>query len=300
MDLGKAMRIAQAISGMTQKDLAAATGLSPSYVSLVATGHRAPSPEVLRQVCEATGVSSKLFTILGENASALDRLSRHELDEVASEFIKLIITPAHPVNTRRPSARSEDTCAYCGCDIAPGDVHYKARKGLLRCWGCEQTKLLEEFEQTGLLSDQLVTLTRTASSATARADGAAQFFASPANWETLQRITKEHQLVSEEVARLDGLLWTPTLKGYLEANKQRKHTGFGGMFRVEVLRAPGRILLTLERRGPKRYKPSLVVTFGGAPSPRLQSCSGRCEELLALVDATENFPELTPIEEEQT
>jgi transcriptional regulator with XRE-family HTH domain len=53
MDYGKAVRVARAISGIQQKELADRAGLNSSYVSLIEMGKRKPSLKAVRALSSA-------------------------------------------------------------------------------------------------------------------------------------------------------------------------------------------------------------------------------------------------------
>lgn len=52
MNYGKAIRVARAIAGMEQKQLAAKANLNPSHISLIEKGARRPSTRaIISRVC---------------------------------------------------------------------------------------------------------------------------------------------------------------------------------------------------------------------------------------------------------
>ena len=61
-----AIRTVRAARGMMQHHLAAATGFTPSYVSLLEDGKRSPSIDTLRRLSSALRVSATALTMLAE------------------------------------------------------------------------------------------------------------------------------------------------------------------------------------------------------------------------------------------
>lgn len=65
--LGRAIQLIRAARGMTTVDLAALTGMSPSYLSLVDRGLRSPSMSALETIAQALEISTAQLFILAES-----------------------------------------------------------------------------------------------------------------------------------------------------------------------------------------------------------------------------------------
>lgn len=70
MRIDTAVRIARAMRGLSQKQLAAAAGLTPSYVSLLEAGQRNPSPETIDRLISALQVPIHIFFLLASEERA--------------------------------------------------------------------------------------------------------------------------------------------------------------------------------------------------------------------------------------
>jgi transcriptional regulator with XRE-family HTH domain len=72
MDYGKALRIARAMAGLQQKEVADRAGINSSHISLIEMGKRKPSVRALDKLCKALGIPNHLFMLLGAEASDLN------------------------------------------------------------------------------------------------------------------------------------------------------------------------------------------------------------------------------------
>jgi transcriptional regulator with XRE-family HTH domain len=91
MDYGKALRIARAISGLQQKDLADKAHLDSSYVSLIEMGKRKPSLKTVRALSQALEIPTSLLTLLASEPEDLTLTDPDELQEVATSLAKLLL-----------------------------------------------------------------------------------------------------------------------------------------------------------------------------------------------------------------
>jgi XRE family transcriptional regulator of biofilm formation len=91
MDYGKALKIARAISGTQQKELAQAAGLDASYVSLIEMGKRAPSLAAIKKLSDALGMPVHLLTLLASEPQDLDISDAGELHRVAESLANLLL-----------------------------------------------------------------------------------------------------------------------------------------------------------------------------------------------------------------
>ena len=90
MDYGRAVRIARAARGISQKQLAARTSLNASYVSLVEAGRRNPSPRTMERLARALKVPVHLMALLGADPDDLAALSPDHAARVGSDLLDLI------------------------------------------------------------------------------------------------------------------------------------------------------------------------------------------------------------------
>lgn len=104
MDFGKALRIARAISGIQQKDLADMAGLDSSYVSLIEKGKRRPSMRAVRALGSALNVPPDLLTILASEREDVALADPQELQDLGESLVKLLLPETFG---RQISAKSE-------------------------------------------------------------------------------------------------------------------------------------------------------------------------------------------------
>lgn len=96
MDYGKALRIARAIAGMEQKQLARAAGLDPSHISLIEKGDRKPSLTAIGKLSRALKIPEPLFNMLAAQSTDLRGIEEREFQEIGVYLAKFLL-------------RSEDT-----------------------------------------------------------------------------------------------------------------------------------------------------------------------------------------------
>ena len=73
MNYGKALRIARAIAGVKQSELARKAKVSHSYISLIEKGARKPSTRAIAKMCRGLHIPEPLFAILAaEKADVKD------------------------------------------------------------------------------------------------------------------------------------------------------------------------------------------------------------------------------------
>lgn len=106
MDYGKALRIARAVSGLQQKDLAQRAGLDSSYVSLIEMGKRKPSLKAVRALSDALKLPTHLFTLLASEPEDLALTEPAELEEIAKSLVKLLLPETFHRDEPRPKRKN--------------------------------------------------------------------------------------------------------------------------------------------------------------------------------------------------
>lgn len=91
MDYGKALRIARAIAGLEQKQLAAAAGLNPSHISLIEKGARKPSITTIGKLCRALDVPEPLFGMLAADSGDLRGIGEQDFQRIGTYLARSII-----------------------------------------------------------------------------------------------------------------------------------------------------------------------------------------------------------------
>jgi len=105
MDYAKAVRIARAISGMQQKELADRAGLNSSYVSLIEMGKRKPSLKAVRALSGALEMPSDLLALLGTEPEDLSLADSSEVEKLAKSLFEVLLT--EPSHTNDPKAKQK-------------------------------------------------------------------------------------------------------------------------------------------------------------------------------------------------
>lgn len=100
MDFAKAVRIARAARGVSQRDLATAAGIRPSYLSMIERGARAnPSTATVRKLADALDLPVTLLMLLGAEADDLNHMAPDEANRLARSLLDAL-TSARSNETR--------------------------------------------------------------------------------------------------------------------------------------------------------------------------------------------------------
>ena len=106
MNYGKALKIARAIAGLQQNELARLAHVNPSLISLIEKGRRRPSVNTIERLARALRIPGHLFALLAAEGRDLNIANAHQLRDVAQSLASLILDdPAgrkRQSRTRRP------------------------------------------------------------------------------------------------------------------------------------------------------------------------------------------------------
>jgi transcriptional regulator with XRE-family HTH domain len=102
MDFAKAIRICRSAHGLTQGQLAKRLKISPSQVSLIESGDRQPSMEVLKNVSRVLNVPLPLLTLLGSEPEDLkDVDTDEEIAALAKTLLRLLVRVGRPQSAHK-------------------------------------------------------------------------------------------------------------------------------------------------------------------------------------------------------
>jgi len=105
MDYGKALRLARALSGLQQQQLAEKAEIDSSYISLIEQGKRTPSVKFIHKLSKAIGIPPYLFTFLAMESEDTEFLDDKELSSIGDALTKLVLnygtTPTESARTRK-------------------------------------------------------------------------------------------------------------------------------------------------------------------------------------------------------
>ena len=92
MDFAKAIRISRSAFGLTQGELAKRLKVSASQVSLIESGDRQPSMDLLKKVSRVLKIPLPLLTLLGSEAEDLaDLHSQEEINDLAKTLLRVLV-----------------------------------------------------------------------------------------------------------------------------------------------------------------------------------------------------------------
>jgi XRE family transcriptional regulator of biofilm formation len=94
MDYGKGIRIARAIAGIRQKQLAKLSGLDASHISLIEKGKRRPSLETLEKLSNALNVPQDLLLLLAAGPNDLKSRTPGEIQRAAESLASMLFSYA--------------------------------------------------------------------------------------------------------------------------------------------------------------------------------------------------------------
>jgi transcriptional regulator with XRE-family HTH domain len=91
MDYGKALKIARAIAGLQQKELANRAGIDPSHISLLEAKRRQPSVGMLQKLSRALGIPHHLLVLLAAESDDLEISDPAELRRVSESLTRFLL-----------------------------------------------------------------------------------------------------------------------------------------------------------------------------------------------------------------
>jgi len=101
MNYGKALKIARAIAGMEQKDLAKEARLDPSHISLIERGARRPSVGAIHKLCQALEIPEPLFAMLASERSDLRGVGEKDFERIGTYLARFLMQHADTAKSRR-------------------------------------------------------------------------------------------------------------------------------------------------------------------------------------------------------
>jgi transcriptional regulator with XRE-family HTH domain len=105
MDYGKAFRIARAIAGLQQAELAESAGLDASHLSLIESGKRNPSLNTIRKFCRALDISEPLLALLAAEEPDLRDVHEVELSRIGESLTRFLVSSPEPSSKRKRRKR---------------------------------------------------------------------------------------------------------------------------------------------------------------------------------------------------
>jgi transcriptional regulator with XRE-family HTH domain len=91
MNYGKALKIARAISGIQQAEIAQRAKLDPSYVCMLEKGKRKPSVATIERLSRALRLPTHLFSLLASEKHDLRRADAEEIARIGESLARLLL-----------------------------------------------------------------------------------------------------------------------------------------------------------------------------------------------------------------
>lgn len=91
MDYGKAIRIARAFRGLSQKQLAERIESDASYISLIESGSRVPRPKTLERIAKELRVPLHLLMLFASERKDLRGLSPRQADLLGKQLLEALL-----------------------------------------------------------------------------------------------------------------------------------------------------------------------------------------------------------------
>jgi transcriptional regulator with XRE-family HTH domain len=91
MNYGKGLRIARAIAGLQQKQLAKLAKIDPSHISLIEKGMRTPSLGALQRLSKALGIPHDLLVLLSAERDDLNLNDPDEFNRAVESLANVIL-----------------------------------------------------------------------------------------------------------------------------------------------------------------------------------------------------------------
>lgn len=93
MNYARAIRIARAAHGLSQKDLATRAAMDPSYVSLLEAGERQPSARTLQRIARALKIPVPLLMLLGSEKKELRGIKEDQAAVIGRYLLDILARP---------------------------------------------------------------------------------------------------------------------------------------------------------------------------------------------------------------
>jgi transcriptional regulator with XRE-family HTH domain len=90
MNYGRAVRIARAAKLLSQGELAALSGLAPSYISRIESGERQPRHDAIQALADALQVPTRLLELLAASSEDLRGIDEDEAASIGRLLLGLL------------------------------------------------------------------------------------------------------------------------------------------------------------------------------------------------------------------
>jgi len=91
MDYGRAIRIARAVRGLSQKQLAELIESDASYISLIEAGLRVPRPKTLERISKKVGIPFHLLMLFASEKKDLRGIPSSQARQLAQQLLEALL-----------------------------------------------------------------------------------------------------------------------------------------------------------------------------------------------------------------
>jgi len=92
MDYSRAIRIARSLADVPQRELARRVSADPSLISMIESGRRKPTRELLERIAKALDIPFHLFALLATEPQDLSAGDSESLHRLATGLSKLLLS----------------------------------------------------------------------------------------------------------------------------------------------------------------------------------------------------------------
>jgi transcriptional regulator with XRE-family HTH domain len=107
MNYGKAIKTIRAAKNLEQKELAKLAELNPSYISLIESNRRAPSPAALEAIARALRVPLYLLMLLASDKNDLHGVSETEATLLGRQLLDVVLQAEVPKKAVARTSRAK-------------------------------------------------------------------------------------------------------------------------------------------------------------------------------------------------
>lgn len=110
MNYGKAFRIIRATFGLNQADFSKLLKIGQSHVSLIESGKRQPSRDLIDSLADALRIPRPLITLLASEPKDLELEGKEQVEALARSLLRLLVSASdEPVQRALPLPDTEET-----------------------------------------------------------------------------------------------------------------------------------------------------------------------------------------------
>lgn len=91
MNFAKALKIIRSVKNLEQQQLASALEVDSSYISLIESGKRSPSDNLINDISKKLGIPKNLLILLASDEKDLNNIRPSEASEIGKQLLQLLL-----------------------------------------------------------------------------------------------------------------------------------------------------------------------------------------------------------------